>query len=38
MKGQKVNKLYKLIRNIVVGGTAITTPVEYNADAICPYW
>ena len=31
-KGQKANKLYRLIGNIVVGGAAIITPAVYNAD------
>ena len=32
MKGQKVNTLYKLIGNTVVGRVAVTTPVESSTD------
>ena len=32
MKGQKINTLYRLIRNTVAGRVAITTPVESSTD------
>jgi hypothetical protein len=32
MKGQKVNQLYKLIENTVVGGDAVITPTESSTD------
>jgi hypothetical protein len=32
MKGQKVNQLYKRDGNIVLGGVAITTPINYSID------
>ena len=32
MKGQKVNKLYRLIGNIVVGEGAVITPTESSID------
>ena len=32
MKGQKVNTLYKLIGNTIVGRVAVTTPVESSID------
>jgi hypothetical protein len=31
-KGQKANKLYRLIGNIVVGGAVVITPAVYNSD------
>ena len=32
MKGQKVSKLYKLVRNTTVARVAVTIPVESNID------
>ena len=32
MKGQKVNKLYRLIGNIVVGGVIVKTPTKSSTD------
>ena len=32
MKGQKVNQLYKLIGNTVVGGAVVITPTKSSID------
>ena len=32
MKGQKLNKLYRLVGNTVVGGIAVATPAKFNMD------